>query len=210
MIFCMNENSNGYGLIYNYNSCRIYPVISVWFPYNYTSYQQIYCKSNCMTISYNTRRIQLEYVTVYYCTLIYDFTLICNKKMHFQTQSDNIFCCQIENEKTVIFHFVIFWILNYFSVSFLPNITTLIHYFFDNVRFTPSLIYIYSSYLIIHFADWLSVMYIIFSSNGFAAHLTLAAFRMIMFLRQFYRITLDFLFADTALVLKFLHSVKLK
>ena len=73
---------------------------------------------------------------------------------------------------------------------------------------TFSLIYIYSSYLIIHFADWLSVMYIIFSSNGFAAHLTLAAFRMIMFLRQFYRITLYFLFADAALILKFLHSIK--
>ena len=71
-----------------------------------------------------------------------------------------------------------------------------------------SLIYIYSSYLIIHFADWLSVMYIIFSSNGFAAHLTLAAFRMIMFLRQFYRITFDFLFADATLILKFLHSIK--
>ena len=51
-------------------------------------------------------------------------------------------------------------------------------------------------------------MYIIFSSNGFATHLTLAAFRMIMFLRQFYRITFDFLFADAALILKFLHSIK--
>ena len=51
-------------------------------------------------------------------------------------------------------------------------------------------------------------MYIIFSSNGFAAHLTLAAFRMIMFLRQFYRITFDFLFADATLILKFLHSIK--
>ena len=74
--------------------------------------------------------------------------------------------------------------------------------------YVSSLIYIYSSYLIIHFADWLSVMYIIFSSNGFAAHLTLAAFRMIMFLRQFYRITFDFLFADATLILKFLHSIK--
>ena len=51
-------------------------------------------------------------------------------------------------------------------------------------------------------------MYIIFSSNGFATHLTLAAFRMIMFLRQFYRITFDFLFADAALILKFLNSIK--
>ena len=29
-----------------------------------------------------------------------------------------------------------------------------------------------------------------------------------MFLRQFYRITLDFLFADAALILKFLNSIK--
>ena len=126
--------------------------------------------------------------------------------MHFQTQSDYNFCCQIENEKTVIFYFVIFWILLYLAVSFLPNIITLIHYYFK--RITPSLIYIYWAYLIIHFADGLSVMYIIFSSNGFATHLTLAAFRMIMFLRQFYRITFDFLFADATLILKFLHSIK--
>ena len=53
--------------------------------------------------------------------------------MHFQTQSDNIFCCQIENKKTMILHFVIFWILHYFAVSFLPSKTTLIHYFFENV-----------------------------------------------------------------------------
>ena len=110
---------------------------------------------------------------------------------------------KLRTKKTVIFHFVIFWILHYFAVSFLPNKTTIIHYFLKTYY-----IYIYWAYLIIHFADGLSVMYIIFSSNGFATHLTLAAFRMIMFLRQFYRITFDFLFADAALILKFLHTIK--
>ena len=47
-------------------------------------------------------------------------------------------------------------------------------------------------------------MYIISSTDSFATNLTLATFRMIMFLGKFYSIPLDFLLTDATFILLFL------
>ena len=64
-------------------------------------------------------------------------------------------------------------------------------------------------YLIVHFTNGFSCMYIISSTDGFATNLTLAAFWMIMFLCKFYGVSFDFLFTDATFILLFLKYTKM-